>query len=99
MFPWLANLFASPSLLWWVGLAGAAGALVMPYARFAGAARELSQALIVNPYHVEETADASVFLVQFKTTLTADKLVEDPAINAGDQLKAFFQLALSRRPR
>jgi dienelactone hydrolase len=48
---------------------------------------------------VEETTDASVFLVQFKTTLTADKLVEDPAINAGDQLKAFFQLALARKPR
>ncbi|HLL17284.1 MAG TPA: trehalose-6-phosphate synthase, partial [Rubrivivax sp.] len=26
--------------------------------RFAGAARELPEALIVNPYHVEETADA-----------------------------------------
>jgi trehalose 6-phosphate synthase len=26
--------------------------------RFAGAARELAEALIVNPYHVEETADA-----------------------------------------
>ncbi len=23
MFPWIANLFASPSLLWWLGLAGA----------------------------------------------------------------------------
>jgi trehalose 6-phosphate synthase len=31
---------------------------VLILSRFAGAARELSQALIVNPYHVEETADA-----------------------------------------
>lgn len=33
-----------------------AGVLVL--SRFAGAARELTEALIVNPYHVEETADA-----------------------------------------
>jgi trehalose 6-phosphate synthase len=33
-----------------------AGVLVL--SRFAGAARELPEALIVNPYHVEETADA-----------------------------------------
>jgi trehalose 6-phosphate synthase len=32
------------------------GALIL--SRFAGAARELPDALIVNPYHVEETADA-----------------------------------------
>lgn len=31
---------------------------VLILSRFAGAARELAQALIVNPYHVEETADA-----------------------------------------
>jgi trehalose-6-phosphate synthase len=31
---------------------------VLVLSRFAGAARELSEALIVNPYHVEETADA-----------------------------------------
>ena len=31
---------------------------VLLLSRFAGAARELSEALIVNPYHVEETADA-----------------------------------------
>jgi trehalose 6-phosphate synthase len=31
---------------------------VLILSRFAGAARELSEALIVNPYHVEETADA-----------------------------------------
>jgi trehalose 6-phosphate synthase len=31
---------------------------VLILSRFAGAARELGQALIVNPYHVEETADA-----------------------------------------
>ncbi len=31
---------------------------VLMLSRFAGAARELSEALIVNPYHVEETADA-----------------------------------------
>jgi trehalose-6-phosphate synthase len=33
-----------------------AGVLVL--SRFAGAAREMPEALIVNPYHVEETADA-----------------------------------------
>ena len=33
-----------------------AGVLVL--SRFAGASRELTEALIVNPYHVEETADA-----------------------------------------
>jgi trehalose 6-phosphate synthase len=32
------------------------GALIL--SRFAGAAREMREALIVNPYHVEETADA-----------------------------------------
>jgi len=48
---------------------------------------------------VEELADASVFLVQFDTSLSADKLIEDPAINAGEQLKAFFQLSLARKPR
>ncbi|MEW6707145.1 MAG: trehalose-6-phosphate synthase [Pseudomonadota bacterium] len=31
---------------------------VLLLSRFAGAARELNEALIVNPYHVEETADA-----------------------------------------
>lgn len=31
---------------------------VLILSRFAGAARELTEALIVNPYHVEETADA-----------------------------------------
>jgi trehalose-6-phosphate synthase len=31
---------------------------VLVLSRFAGAARELPEALIVNPYHVEETADA-----------------------------------------
>jgi trehalose 6-phosphate synthase len=31
---------------------------VLVLSRFAGAAREMHQALIVNPYHVEETADA-----------------------------------------
>jgi len=31
---------------------------VLVLSRFAGAAREMQEALIVNPYHVEETADA-----------------------------------------
>jgi trehalose 6-phosphate synthase len=31
---------------------------VLLLSRFAGAVRELGQALVVNPYHVEETADA-----------------------------------------
>jgi trehalose 6-phosphate synthase len=31
---------------------------VLILSRFAGAAREMSEALIVNPYHIEETADA-----------------------------------------
>ncbi len=31
---------------------------VLVLSRFAGAAREMNEALIVNPYHVEETADA-----------------------------------------
>jgi trehalose-6-phosphate synthase len=31
---------------------------VLILSRFAGAARELPEALLVNPYHVEETADA-----------------------------------------
>jgi alpha,alpha-trehalose-phosphate synthase [UDP-forming] len=33
---------------------------VLILSRFAGAAREMTEALIVNPYHVEETADALV---------------------------------------
>jgi trehalose 6-phosphate synthase len=31
---------------------------VIVLSRFAGAASELTEALVVNPYHVEETADA-----------------------------------------
>jgi trehalose 6-phosphate synthase len=31
---------------------------VLVLSRFAGAAREMPEALVVNPYHVEETADA-----------------------------------------
>jgi trehalose-6-phosphate synthase len=31
---------------------------VLILSRFAGAAREMPEALVVNPYHVEETADA-----------------------------------------
>ena len=33
MFPWLANLFASPSLLWWLGLAGAPLVIHLLYRR------------------------------------------------------------------
>lgn len=48
---------------------------------------------------VEQLADATAFFVQFDTSLAADKLVEDPVINAGEQLKAFFELALARKPQ
>lgn len=43
---------------------------VLVLSRFAGAARELSEALIVNPYHVEETADA---LFQAATMPSAER--------------------------
>ncbi|RYG39115.1 MAG: trehalose-6-phosphate synthase [Burkholderiales bacterium] len=40
---------------------------VLILSRFAGAAREMTEALIVNPYHVEETADA----LQRATTMSS----------------------------
>ena len=43
---------------------------VLVLSRFAGASRELAEALIVNPYHVEETADA---LYRAATMLPAEQ--------------------------
>jgi trehalose 6-phosphate synthase len=42
---------------------------VLVLSRYAGAAREMTEALIVNPYHVEETADA----LQRAITMPADE--------------------------
>ena len=41
-----------------IGITAGFGLALLVLSRFAGAAREMPEALIVNPYHVEETADA-----------------------------------------
>jgi len=47
---------------------------------------------------LDAPGDASVFFIQCKTTLSGDKLVTDPTINASDQIKNFFGMALARKP-
>lgn len=48
------------------------------------------------PPGLAEAADGTAFFSQVDTILTADKLASDPASHVGDQLKTFFQFALSR---
>lgn len=44
-----------------------------------------------------DAADGTAFLIQSDTSLTGDKLANDPALNVADQIKTFFALALARR--
>jgi dienelactone hydrolase len=47
---------------------------------------------------LEDPADGTAFFIQIDTTLTADKLANDPALKVADQIKTFFTLALARKP-
>jgi hypothetical protein len=47
--------------------------------------------------NLEDPADGTAFFIQIDTSLTADKLANDPALNVADQIKTFFALALSRK--
>ena len=47
---------------------------------------------------LEDPADGTAFFIQTDTSLTADKLANDPALNVADQIKTFFALALARKP-
>jgi len=46
---------------------------------------------------LEDPADGTAFFIQIDTSLTADKLANDPALNVADQIKTFFALALARK--
>lgn len=47
---------------------------------------------------LEDPADGTAFFIQTDTSLTADKLANDPALGSADQIKTFLSLALARRP-
>jgi hypothetical protein len=47
---------------------------------------------------LEDPAEGTAFFIQVDTTLAADKLANDPALNVADQIKTFFTLALARKP-
>jgi dienelactone hydrolase len=47
---------------------------------------------------LDDPADGTVFFVQADTSLTGDKLANDPSLQVADQIKTFFALALARRP-
>jgi dienelactone hydrolase len=47
---------------------------------------------------LEDPADGTAFFIQTDTSLTADKLANDPSLNVADQIKTFFALALARKP-
>jgi len=48
---------------------------------------------------LEDPADGTAFFIQTDTSLTADKLANDPSLNVADQIKTFFALALARKPQ
>jgi len=47
---------------------------------------------------LEDPADGTAFFIQTDTSLTADKLANDPSLNVADQIKTFLALALARKP-
>lgn len=47
---------------------------------------------------LEDPADGTAFFIQADTSLTADKLANDPSLHVADQIKTFFALALARKP-
>lgn len=47
---------------------------------------------------LEDPAEGTAFFIQTDTSLTADKLANDPSLNVADQIKTFFALALARKP-
>jgi len=46
---------------------------------------------------LEDPAEGTAFFIQIDTSLTADKLANDPALNVADQIKTFLALALARK--
>jgi pimeloyl-ACP methyl ester carboxylesterase len=48
---------------------------------------------------LEDPADGTAFFIQTDTSLTGDKLANDPSLNVADQIKTFLALALARKPR
>jgi pimeloyl-ACP methyl ester carboxylesterase len=46
---------------------------------------------------LEDPAQATAFFIQTDTSLTADKLANDPSLNVAQQINTFFSLALSRK--
>jgi hypothetical protein len=48
---------------------------------------------------LEDAADGTAFFIQTDTSLTGDKLANDPSLNVADQIKTFLTLALTRKPR
>jgi alpha-beta hydrolase superfamily lysophospholipase len=48
---------------------------------------------------LEDPAEGTAFFIQVDTSLTADKLANEPALNVADQIKTFFALALARKPK
>jgi len=54
------------------------------------------------PEKAKELADpaaATAFLIQVDTSLSADKLANDPDLNAADKIRTFISLALTQRPQ
>ena len=47
---------------------------------------------------LEDPADGTAFFIQTDTSLTGDKLANDPSLNVADQIKTFLALTLARKP-
>lgn len=47
---------------------------------------------------LDDPADGTAFFIQTDTSLTGDKLANDPSLNVADQIKTFLALALARKP-
>ena len=47
---------------------------------------------------LEDPATATTFFLQSDTSLTADKLANDPDLKVGEQIQKFFALALAQKP-
>jgi len=47
---------------------------------------------------LEDPGAATAFFIQIDTSLSSDKLANDPDLQAADKISTFFTLALSRRP-
>ena len=47
---------------------------------------------------LKDPASGTAFFIQADTSLSADKLANDPSLKVADQLKTFFALAFARKP-